>query len=59
MCREEVEGEEKEERTREPEGGGSEKVEKGNQSRNGKHKPRGLEPGQRGKHRERAANNWF
>ena len=59
MCREEVEGEEKEERTREPEDGGSEKVEKGNQSRNGKHKPRALEPGQRGKHRERAANNWL
>ena len=59
MCREEVEGEEKEERTREPEDGGSEKVEKGNQSRNGKHKPRALEPGQRGKHHERAANNWL
>ena len=42
MCREEVEGEEKEERTREPEDGGSEKVEKGNQSRDGKHKPRAL-----------------
>ena len=59
MCREEVEGEEKEERTREPEDGGSEKVEKGNKSRDGKHKPRALEPGQRGKHRERAANNWL